>query len=93
VSTAPYPLHARIVLNAPLEVIAARVSPAMGRLEALDAGRCEFHTGANSLDSLAAWISLLGVDFEVREPPELVGHLLRLAERLHRATALAGVQG
>jgi hypothetical protein len=29
---------------------------------------------------------MLGVDFEVREPPELVEHLRGLAERLERAT-------
>jgi predicted DNA-binding transcriptional regulator YafY len=88
VSSAPYALHARIVLHAPLEVVAERVSPAMGRLDAIDAGSCELHAGANSLDSLAAWVSLLGVDFEIREPPELIEHLQRLMDRLHRATSL-----
>jgi hypothetical protein len=29
---------------------------------------------------------MLGVDFEVREPPELVEHLRALALRLRRAT-------
>jgi hypothetical protein len=29
---------------------------------------------------------MLGVDFEVQEPPELVDHLRALASRLERAT-------
>jgi predicted DNA-binding transcriptional regulator YafY len=91
VSSAPYPFRARIVLHAPLAVIAGRLSPAMGTLGAIDAGRCELRTGASSLDSLAAWISLLGVDFEVCEPPELIEHLRRLAERLSRAVSSAPV--
>jgi hypothetical protein len=37
---------------------------------------------------------MLGVDFEVLEPPELVEHLRALAERLERATlSRAGAPG
>jgi predicted DNA-binding transcriptional regulator YafY len=86
-STAPYSFRARVVLHAPIDSIAERVSPAAGRLEAIDASSCQLHTGAQSLDALAMWISLLGVDFEVREPPELLEHLRPLADRLTRAIA------
>ena len=47
--------------------------------------RCEYRTGDDDLGWLALRIAMLGVDFEVHEPPELVEHLRALAERLDRA--------
>ena len=46
--------------------------------------------GASSLDTLSVYLGLIGFDFEVREPPELVEHLRWLAERFTRATSRAG---
>jgi hypothetical protein len=43
-------------------------------------------TGAETLDALAVHLGMLGADFEVSEPPELVDHIRALAERYHRAT-------
>jgi predicted DNA-binding transcriptional regulator YafY len=43
-------------------------------------------TGADTLDRLAAYLSMLGVDFEVSEPPDLVEHIRTLAGRYRRAT-------
>ena len=37
--------------------------------------RCEYRTGDDDLGWLAMRIAMLGVDFEVHEPPELVEHL------------------
>ncbi len=89
VASAPYPFRVRVILHAPLERIAERVSSRAGLLEAIDGETCQLQAGAPSLETLASWISLLGVDFEVREPPELLDHLRRLADRLQRATARA----
>jgi predicted DNA-binding transcriptional regulator YafY len=88
-ATVQYSFRARVILHASLEAVAEKVSSAAGRLEAIDERSCELHTGAHSLDALAMWISLIGVDFEVRDPPELVDHLRRLGDRLLRATAAA----
>ena len=38
-------------------------------------------------------IGLLDVDFEVREPPELVAYLRSLSERYRRATPGGGAPG
>jgi predicted DNA-binding transcriptional regulator YafY len=84
VSMVQYPYRARVRLHAPVAVLAERVSPAWGSLEAVDERTCELRTGAHSLDSLAAWISLLAVDFEVLDPPELLTRLRHLSERLVR---------
>jgi hypothetical protein len=45
------------------------------------------HTGASSLDSLSVYVALVGFEFEVREPPELVERVRWLAERFSRATS------
>jgi hypothetical protein len=45
--------------------------------------------GANTLDTLAVNVGLLGLDFTVQDPPELVDHFRALAARYQRATAEA----
>jgi predicted DNA-binding transcriptional regulator YafY len=86
VSYAPHPHQARIVLQASVEMAAERVPPAAGTLEAVDEHTCVLHTGATSLDTLSVYLALIGFDFEVREPPELVERIRWLAERFTRAT-------
>ena len=60
-------------------------SPTVGRLEAVDEHSCVLHTGGNSLDEMAMYLGLKGIDFEVLEPPELVEHIRALSQRLARA--------
>ena len=55
-------------------------------VEAVDEGTCLLRTGADTLETLAVYLGMLGVDFEVGEPPELVAHLRDLAGRYRRAT-------
>ena len=43
--------------------------------------RCEYRTGDDDLAWLAVRVAMLGVDFEVHEPPELVEQLRVLARR------------
>ncbi|HXJ20165.1 MAG TPA: YafY family protein [Polyangia bacterium] len=85
VSVSAYPVRARILLHAPIAEMARKVSPSAGILETVDAKRCLLHAGAPSLDALAVWMSLLGVDFDIRDPPEAREHLRRLAARAARA--------
>jgi predicted DNA-binding transcriptional regulator YafY len=85
ISSAQHDVRALILFHAPMERIAERVSSCSGALEAIDGQRCLLHTGAHSLDALAMWITFIGVEFEVRDPPELAEHLLRAADRLRRA--------
>ncbi|MQA13395.1 MAG: WYL domain-containing protein [Pseudonocardiaceae bacterium] len=78
--------RARIRLHAPVEVIAERLPPAAGLLEALDENSCLLDTGADSLEMLAGYLGMLSVDFDVTEPPELVEQVRTLADRYRRAT-------
>jgi predicted DNA-binding transcriptional regulator YafY len=54
----------------------------------LDDGTCEYRPSDDSLDWLAMRVGMIGVDFEVHEPPELVETLRALIGRLERATRL-----
>jgi predicted DNA-binding transcriptional regulator YafY len=83
----PNRFEARVTLHAAAEEIAARVPARWGTIRRLDAGRCEYRTGDDDLRWLALRIAMLGVDFDVHEPPELIDQLRALAARLERAAA------
>jgi predicted DNA-binding transcriptional regulator YafY len=87
VASAAYRVRARVTLHAPLDALRERISSMAGQLEAADERSCTLHTGAFSLEGLAAWIISFGVDFDVVDPPELRDHIRRLTERLVRAQA------
>jgi predicted DNA-binding transcriptional regulator YafY len=84
-SAAPNRYEARVTLHAPADTIRKRVPAYWGTIEPLDDQRCEYRTGDDDLDWLAVRVAMLGVDFDVHEPPELAEHLLLLARRLERA--------
>jgi predicted DNA-binding transcriptional regulator YafY len=86
VSAAAWRYHARVLVHAPAEEIRRRVPAAAGEVE-VDEGTCLLDTGADTLETLAVYLGMLGADFEVGEPPELVTHLRALADRYRRATA------
>ena len=77
-----------VVLHAPAERMAELVPCSLGTLEAIDEGHCRVHIGAYSMETLAGYVGLFGVDFEVLEPPELLEEIQRLSERLERAAAV-----
>jgi len=86
VACSQYPFQARVILHSPLESISERISPTAGVLEALDAQRCRLHTGAHSLEYLAVTLALIGAEFEIEEPEELIDHVRRIADVFTRAT-------
>jgi predicted DNA-binding transcriptional regulator YafY len=86
VSNAAYRYRARFTMHAPASAVAALVTPTSGLVEAIDDERCHLYAGSNALDALAIYVALIGFDFEVDEPPELVDQIRRLADRLRRAT-------
>jgi predicted DNA-binding transcriptional regulator YafY len=86
-SGAPYRYQARLILHATAEE-AARGSATMGgTVEALDERTCEYRTSDDSLDWLAVRVGMLGVEFTVHEPPELVERFRVLGARFGRAAA------
>jgi predicted DNA-binding transcriptional regulator YafY len=85
IAARPNRFEARITLHAGADEVAGRVPAYWGTIEPIDSRRCEYRTGDDDLGWLAVRIAMLGVDFEVHEPPELVEHLRALAGRLERA--------
>jgi predicted DNA-binding transcriptional regulator YafY len=86
VSAAAWRYRARVTVHAPADVVADRISPAVGTVERVDERTCVLHTGADTVETLGVYLGLLGEDFDVTGPPELLTHLRRLAGRYARAT-------
>ena len=84
-SSAPARYEALVTLHVGADDIADRLRHMDGTVEAVDEHTCLLRTKSDWLEWLAASITLLGVDFEVSEPPELVDHIRRLSTRLSAA--------
>ena len=65
-------VHARIAVDAPADEVLARINPTVGVVESVDADHCVLVTGGDSVEIVAVYIGMLGLDFHVTEPPELV---------------------
>jgi predicted DNA-binding transcriptional regulator YafY len=85
VAWTPYPYRARVTLHASAAMAAERVPPGAGILEAIDERTCVLSLGACSLDTISLYLALIGFDFEVHEPPELIERVRWLAERFRNA--------
>jgi predicted DNA-binding transcriptional regulator YafY len=79
--------RARVIVHAPAATVAERIGPWIGTVEAIDDGSCLLDAGASSPEMMAVYLGLLDADFTVTDPPELVDHLRRLAERYRDSTA------
>jgi predicted DNA-binding transcriptional regulator YafY len=92
-TAAPSRYEARVTLHAPAEAILPHMPPHWGTIEAKDDRTCEFRAGDDDLNWLAIRVAMIGVDYEVHEPPELVEHLRALAGRLTRAVGATEQEG
>jgi predicted DNA-binding transcriptional regulator YafY len=79
--------HARVVVHASATAVTERIGPWVGTVEAIDEATCILDTGADSLEILAVYLGMLGLDFHVTDPPELVAHLEVLAGRYARSAS------
>jgi predicted DNA-binding transcriptional regulator YafY len=84
-TAAPNRYEARLTLHVPADAVNPRAAH-WGSVEPIDAHKCEYRTGDDDLGWLAMRVAMLGVEFEVHEPPELIEHLREMAARLRRAT-------
>jgi predicted DNA-binding transcriptional regulator YafY len=85
ISSAPTRFDARVRLHAPADEIERRAPGRWGTIVPIDEASCEYRTGDDDLEWLAMRIAMLGVDFDVLEPPELIDHVRAFAQRLRRA--------
>lgn len=79
-------VHARLRIDGPAERVLERINPAVGVVEAIDERSSVLVTGADSLETIAVYSGMLGMDFTVDAPPELRDHLRRLAGIYARAS-------
>jgi len=78
-------VHARFRIAASAERVLDRINPAVGIVEPISSEECLLFSGADSLDTLAAYIGMLGMDFVVESPHELRPVLRAYAARYLRA--------
>jgi predicted DNA-binding transcriptional regulator YafY len=79
--------QARVIVMTPAERLSERFGPWIGTITPIDEASCLLTTGAERVEDLAAYLGLLGVDFSVNEPPELVAQVQALAARYTAATS------
>ncbi|MDT0307408.1 YafY family protein [Streptomyces sp. DSM 44917] len=89
VASAPWRFRARVTVHAPAAEVAERLPLSAGSVEPVDEGTSVVETGSDSAATLAAWLGLLGADFDVSSSPELADQVRRLAERYRRAAGTA----
>ncbi|KJL25832.1 Bifunctional ligase/repressor BirA [Microbacterium azadirachtae] len=87
IAASGWAVHARLRIDAPAQTVLDRINPTVGVVEPVDAEHCVLVTGADSLDTVAAYIGMLMMDFTVESPPELIPRLRVLSERYARAVA------
>ena len=87
VASTGWRVHARITVFAPAEEVLSRINATVGVVEKVDEVTCILVTGADSIELIAVYIGMLGIDFRVTEPPELVKHLALLGGRYARSVA------
>jgi predicted DNA-binding transcriptional regulator YafY len=68
--------------HAPVAVVAERLVPQGGSLEAVDAETCRYVTVAESWDWLAMMVAMVGVRYTIEAPVELIECTRLLASRL-----------
>ncbi|GAA2232851.1 YafY family protein [Streptomyces amakusaensis] len=90
VSTRAYPARAVVRLHTSAEEAARVVGPSDGVVEPIDAHSCLLTTGATSVEVMVIHVMLMGVDFDVVEPPELKDSLRVVRDRFSRALAEPG---
>jgi predicted DNA-binding transcriptional regulator YafY len=78
-------VHARLRIAAPAKAVVDRINPTVGVVEAVSESTSVLVTGADSLDTIAAYIGMLGMDFTVESPVELRHVLRTYSERYARA--------
>ena len=87
VASRVYQHQARFLVHAPADTVRAQIPASAGVVRPREGERCEVLSGAGSLDFVLMHMVLLGHDFEVLDPPELVDRCRVLAARLQKAGA------
>jgi predicted DNA-binding transcriptional regulator YafY len=77
--------RATVTLALPAAQASARLGDYAGDLQPIDDESCRWHSPEDTVDWITVRLALLGCDFTVHEPIELVDHLRQLGRRFTRA--------
>ncbi|MET9224871.1 YafY family protein [Lentzea sp. NPDC003310] len=77
--------RARATLRLPVDLARARLADFAGELTAVDDGSCSWHSVEDTVEYLGIRLTLLGCEFVVHGPDELVEHMRGVGERIGRA--------
>jgi predicted DNA-binding transcriptional regulator YafY len=87
VGAAVWQTRARVRVHSPADALRRRLPPSVQVIDEHDGDSCVVDVGSDTPELLAAYLSMLGADFEVTDPPELVEAIRILAQRYRRAIA------
>lgn len=87
ISASPYRYIARVRFDAPEHVVAQHFSPSSVTIDADGPDACVVTAGADDPERMVFYFATVGCDFEVLEPPEVVGAVASVAERMRRAAS------
>jgi predicted DNA-binding transcriptional regulator YafY len=85
VGSATWAFRARVTVHASAATVRGRLPFDVGAIEAVDDGTCLLECGSDNPHRLALYLGMLDLDFEVDQPPELLGELRALSDRFARA--------
>ncbi|GAB3870577.1 YafY family protein [Kibdelosporangium lantanae] len=73
-------------LRMPADEVRNKLGDGLGEVVAVDAESCEIRSHTDTLEWLAFRLTMLGCEFSVQSPPELVAYLRDMGARVTRAT-------
>ncbi|WP_199253932.1 helix-turn-helix transcriptional regulator [Mycolicibacterium mengxianglii] len=86
ISSSPYPHIARVRYQASKEFLEQHFSPASATIEADGPDACIVTAGADDPEKIALHFAMVGRDFQILGPPEVIEGARAVAERLAAAT-------
>ena len=86
ISSSPYRHVARVRYQCSGEVVAQHFSPSSATIESDGADSCIVTAGADDPAVLALYLAMVGRDFEILEPPEVIAAARAVAGRLLRSS-------
>jgi predicted DNA-binding transcriptional regulator YafY len=85
ISSSPYRYVAKVHYRCSQEVVAQHFSPSAVTIEADGPDACIVTTGADDPEVLVLYLAMVGHDFDILEPPEVIAAAAAVADRLKRA--------